>query len=113
MYHQIRSRGQLRIPRNDFCARLSFLEFVPVDEYHRWTADTTYQPNTALLDEVEPGQSYVLVITNFHGGAFIRYVIGDMIKITSLRNENLNIDIPQMVFDRRVDNLMISLASPV
>ena len=89
-----------------FVPHLSFLEFIPADEYHRWAMDTTYQPSTILLDEVKPGQSYALVITNFHGGAFIRYVIGDMIKIASLRNEKLNIDIPQMVFDRRADGLI-------
>jgi hypothetical protein len=35
-----------------------------------------------------------------------RYRIGDMIKITALRNDELNIDIPQMVFERRADDLI-------
>lgn len=85
---------------------LSFLEFIPEDEYYKWTIKPSYKPNILTLDEVEPGQSYVLVITSFHGVPFTRYIIGDMIKITTLRNEKLNIDLPQMVFEKRVDGLI-------
>jgi len=46
------------------------------------------------------------LVTNFHGGPFVRYRLGDMIRITSLRNEELGIDIPQMTFDRRADDLI-------
>jgi hypothetical protein len=59
-----------------------------------------------LLDEVKAGDKYEIVITNFHGGIMTRYRIGDIIKITSLRNEKLNIDIPQMVFHSRADDLV-------
>jgi hypothetical protein len=55
---------------------------------------------------VKAGENYELVITNFHGGAMVRYRIGDMIRITALRNKKLNIDIPQMVFERRADDLI-------
>jgi hypothetical protein len=46
------------------------------------------------------------VITNLHGGALVRYRTGDMVRITALRNEQLNIDIPQMAFERRADDLI-------
>jgi len=59
-----------------------------------------------LLDEVKEGENYEMVITNFHGGAMVRYRIGDMVRITSLRNEKLGIDTPQMVFERRADDLL-------
>jgi len=59
-----------------------------------------------LLDEVKPGQNYEIVCTNLHGGAFTRYRIGDIIRITSLRNDELNIDIPQMVFYSRADDVI-------
>ena len=36
----------------------------------------------------------------------LRYRIGDMVRITSLRNEKLGIDTPQMVFERRADDLL-------
>ena len=85
---------------------LSFLEFLPVDEYYRWKLEPNYKPSTLLLDEVQPGRRYLLVITNLQGGPFSRYVIGDTVRITSLRNEELNIDIPQVMVDRRVDGLI-------
>ena len=33
-------------------------------------------------------------------------VLGDIVKITSLRNENLDVAIPQMVFDSRIDSII-------
>ncbi|NLE02828.1 MAG: GH3 auxin-responsive promoter family protein, partial [Fibrobacter sp.] len=58
------------------------------------------------LDEVEAGGIYELVITTLHGGPLARYRTGDMIKIESLRNEKLDIDIPQMTFHRRADDVI-------
>jgi len=89
-----------------FIPNLDFFEFIPESEWFKGQLDHSYQPKTVLLDEVKAGETYEIVITNFHGGAMIRYRIGDMIRITSLRNEKLNIDIPQMVFERRADDLI-------
>jgi len=89
-----------------FIPHLNFLEFIPEEESLKSRTDPSYQPSTLLLDEVKPGENYELTITNFHGGALIRYKLGDMIKITSLRNEQLNIDIPQMLFHARVDDMI-------
>ncbi|MGD2065377.1 MAG: GH3 auxin-responsive promoter family protein, partial [Dehalococcoidia bacterium] len=75
-------------------------------EWFKWQLDHSYQPKTVLLDEVEVGNVYEIVITNFHGGIMTRYRPGDLIKIISLRNERLNIDIPQMVFHSRADDLI-------
>jgi hypothetical protein len=89
-----------------FIPHLNFLEFIPEAEHFKWQLDHSYQPKTVLLDEVKPGENYEIVITNFHGGALVRYRPGDMVRITSLRNEELGIDIPQMVFERRADDLL-------
>ena len=89
-----------------FIPHLNFLEFIPEEEHLKWQIDHSYQPRAVLLDEVKAGENYEIVITNFHGGALVRYRPGDMIKITSLRNEELGIDIPQMVFERRADDLI-------
>ncbi len=86
-----------------FISHLNFFEFIPEEESIKSREDPTYQPSTLLLDEVKPG-NYELVITSLHGGPFVRYRLGHLIKITSLRNEQLNIDIPQMVFLSRVDD---------
>jgi len=89
-----------------FFPNLNFLEFIPEKEHFKWQLNHSYQPKTVLLNEVKAGENYELVITNFHGGAMVRYRVGDMIRITALRNEKLNIDIPQMVFERRADDLI-------
>ena len=89
-----------------FIPHLNFFEFIPERESLKSREDPIYQPRTLLLDEVRAGENYEIVITNFLGGALIRYRIGDMIRITSLRNDQLNIDIPQMEFYSRVDDLI-------
>ena len=89
-----------------FIPNLNFLEFIPEDEHFKWQLDHSYQPKTVLLDEVKAGENYELVFTNFHGGALVRYRVGDMIRITSLRNEALGIDIPQMAFFGRADGII-------
>ncbi len=89
-----------------FIPHLNFFEFIPEEESLKSRADPSYQPETLLLDEVRPEENYELVITNFYGGPFVRYKLGDMIRIISLRNEQLGIDIPQMTFHGRVDDMI-------
>ncbi len=89
-----------------FVPNLNFFEFIPEEEHFKWQLDHSYQPKTVLLDEVKAGENYEIVITNFHGGPLARFRIGDMVRITSLRNEKLNIDIPQMVFYGRADDII-------
>jgi hypothetical protein len=86
-----------------FVPHLNFFEFIPEKESIKARNNPSYQPSTLLMDELKPG-NYELVITNFHGGPFVRYKLGHLIKITALRNEKLNIDIPQMTFLTRVDD---------
>ncbi len=86
-----------------FIPHLNFFEFIPEEESIKSWQDPSYKPTTYLMNELKPG-NYELVITSFHGGPFVRYKLGHLIKITSLRNERLNIDIPQMVFLTRVDD---------
>ena len=89
-----------------FVPHLNFLEFMPQSEWHQWLAEPTYQPTLFLLDEVQAGERYAVVLTNFRGGAFVRYFLNDIIKIESLRNERLNINTPQMTFDSRIDGII-------
>ena len=89
-----------------FLPHVNFLEFIPHGECQLWLKEPTYQPHALLLDEVQAEKRYGMVITNFRGGAFVRYFLGDIIKITSLRNEKLHINTPQMVFDSRVEDLI-------
>jgi hypothetical protein len=89
-----------------FIPHLNFLEFIPERESLKSRDDPFYQPETLLLDEVKPGEKYELAITNFYGGPLIRYKLGDMITITAQHNEKLGIDIPQMAFHARVDDMI-------
>jgi phenylacetate-coenzyme A ligase PaaK-like adenylate-forming protein len=89
-----------------FIPNLNLLEFIPEDEHLKWRLDNSYIPKTVLIDEVEVDKSYEIVITNFHGGAMVRYRVGDMLRITALGNDKLGIAIPQMVFERRADDLI-------
>ncbi|MFH1002639.1 MAG: GH3 auxin-responsive promoter family protein [Chloroflexota bacterium] len=86
--------------------KINFLEYVPEAEYHKWSADSSYQPLIFTLNEVNPGEKYATVITNFLGGALVRYVLGDIITITALRHERLNINLPQMTFYGRADDVI-------
>ena len=89
-----------------FLPNLNFLEFMPEEESLKWRLDSSYKPRTLLLDKVEPDHKYELIITNLHGGALVRYRLGDVVRIISLRNEKSNINLPQMVFHSRADYLI-------
>jgi len=83
-----------------------FLEFVPEEEWLRSRENKDYQPSTILLDEVKAGERYELIITNFHGMPFLRYRVGDLIRIASLEDEKAGIQLPQMVFESRADDII-------
>ena len=88
-----------------FLPDCNFLEFIPEDEYYHNVENPGFTPTTRTLSEVTPG-IYEVVVTNLHGNAFMRYRTGDFIKIVSIRDEELNIDIPQMEFYARVDGII-------
>jgi hypothetical protein len=83
-----------------------FYEFIPEEEWEKSRDNKDYQPSTVLINEVQEGQVYELVITNFHGGPFIRYRMGDLIKIVSLKDDETGVNLPQMVFHSRADDII-------
>ncbi|MEA3442630.1 MAG: GH3 auxin-responsive promoter family protein [Chloroflexota bacterium] len=89
-----------------FIPNLNFFEFIPGRENSKWQLDHSYQPKTVLLDEVKAGENYEIVITNLHGGILTRFKVGDVVRITSLRNDKLGIALPQMAFHCRADDLI-------
>jgi hypothetical protein len=92
-----------------FLPDVCFYEFVPESEWTRWRDDNKYIPQTVLLDEVRAGERYEIVITNFYGGALLRYRMHDLVRFVSLRDEEAGIELPSMVFAGR-DNDLIDLA---
>ncbi len=76
-----------------------FLEFIPEEE---WTK-TSGPPDTLLLNELEAGKRYEMVVTSFYGMPFLRYRLGDIIKVnTSGYRDSL----PQIVFEARSNDII-------
>ncbi len=100
-----RSKGKILSPDT------AFWEFMPETEYQLWRHDRSYQPLTCLTDELQPGR-YVLIGTSLLGGVFVRYFLGDLIRVVSTSDPELDIKLPQIVVESRADDL-IDLGSMV
>jgi hypothetical protein len=93
-------KGMTLIPYSDF------FEFIPEEEWLKSRANKDYKPATVLLDEVEPEKRYEIVITNFYGMPFLRYRLGDLIRVVGLVDNEAGIKLPQIVFESRADDLI-------
>lgn len=78
-----------------------FYEFIPAEEMNRSRADPDYRPRTCLTDEVRAGETYELVISVLHGGAFMRYRVGDTYHCVSAGGE-----IPRFTYVDRVPDVI-------
>jgi hypothetical protein len=83
-----------------------FVEMLPYEEFIKHQTDPQYTPKTVLLDEVQVDGIYEMVITNFHGGAFVRYRTGDLVKFISLENSDLGVRLPQMTFHAKSSDII-------
>jgi hypothetical protein len=63
-----------------------------------------------LLSELEMGKEYALVGSSFQGGALVRYVLGDSVKVLSLSEEGIGLKLPQLAVASRIDDV-IDIAS--
>jgi hypothetical protein len=88
-----------------FSPDIDFLEFIPLEEHLKYKADPSYTPKTVLYNELELGL-YEFVLTNFHGGALVRYRIGDLFEVISLGDEELGSPLPQLRFYSRADDVI-------
>ncbi len=86
--------------------RAAFFEFIPEKEWARSQQEKDYQPATVLLDEVEVGQRYELVLTSFHGMPFVRYRIGHLIMVLSRDDQETGVNLPQIAFVGRSDGVI-------
>ncbi len=83
----------------------NFYEFIPYDEHIKGKLDSNYKPKTILFRDLVPG-IYELVFTNLLGGVFTRYRIGDLIEVISMRDEEIDINLPQIRFYSRCDDII-------
>jgi len=84
-----------------FLPDMMFLEFIPEEERLKHEGDAGYQPSTVLLNEVEEGKSYEVVMTHFYGMPLLRYRMNDVIKVVAMKDEEAEINLPQIAFQRR------------
>jgi hypothetical protein len=73
----------------------NFYEFIPQQEYLKAEEEESYRPKTVLMDEVKTGELYELVISNLHGGPFIRYRTGHILRVMAAGDPASNIHLPQ------------------
>jgi len=79
-----------------------FYEFIRKEDTYRSLQEKDFIPPTRRIHEVVPGEEYELVITVLHGGAFVRYRIGDMFRCVALGDKEEGISIPRFEYvDRR------------
>ena len=89
-----------------FFPNMDFLEFIAEKDYRALVANPRFTPRSFTMDEVMPGAEYVLVGTNFHGGALVRYIIGDLVRVVSLEDQEAGIKLPQFTFVSRIDDVI-------
>jgi len=85
-----------------FIPDTAFLEFIPHEKHLKQQDNQDYQPSTVLLDEVEEGKLYEVVITHFFGMPLLRYRMNDIIKVVTLKDNETGVNLPQIVFQRRL-----------
>lgn len=85
-----------------FIPRTCFYEFVKLEDSIKNKINPNYIPKTYLMDEVEVGCSYEIVISVFHGGAFMRYRVGDVYKCLAIGTKEENTKIPKFEYLDRV-----------
>jgi hypothetical protein len=89
-----------------FFPETNFWEFITEQDYRVLASNPAFIPQTFMMNEVQPGREYVLVGTNFHGGALVRYILGDLVKIISLEDPIAGVRLPQAVVVSRIDNVI-------
>jgi hypothetical protein len=76
----------------------AFLEFIPEEEWAKWRLDPSHVPKTVLLDQVETGKRYEVVISSFYGQPLVRYRMFDIIEFVSMQDDETGVRLPQMQF---------------
>lgn len=83
-----------------------FYEFIPEADMLRSIEDPAYIPPTYLMNELQAGEKYELVLTTLRGGAFLRYRVGDVYRCLRTAKPADGLDIPQFEYVDRVPNVI-------
>jgi len=89
-----------------FLPDLVFLEFIPYEEQLKLQDVKDSRLPTVLLNELEEEKLYEVVISHFYGGPLLRYRMKDLVKVVALKDNDAGINLPHIVFQRRVDEVI-------
>ncbi len=81
-----------------FLPDTAFYEFIPYEDWVAERLDGVKPSRTLLMDEVETGKRYDLVVTSFYGGALLRYRLHDLLEVVAMEDTELGIRLPQFHF---------------
>ena len=89
-----------------FVPATNFLEFIRETDALAWDPTDSSELPTVLLDEVEPGERYEVVITSCVGMPFLRYRTGVLVDVLGAEDEEAGISLPQVRPCGRVHDLI-------
>ena len=64
-----------------FTPYTNYWEFITEADYRTLMSNPAFHPPALRMNELEAEKEYVLVGTSFHGGALVRYILGDLIRM--------------------------------
>jgi hypothetical protein len=76
----------------------NFFEFIPQEELVKEEHQAGHVPATLLLDDLQVGVVYELVVTNLLGGALARYRTGELFRLAASTNSDAKVALPQFVY---------------
>ncbi|MCH8847630.1 MAG: GH3 auxin-responsive promoter family protein [Chloroflexi bacterium] len=89
-----------------FVPGTNFLEFIRETDALAWNGTGSSELTTCLLDELEPGERYEVVITSCVGMPFLRYRTGVLVDVLATADEEAGIALPQVRPCGRVHDLI-------
>ena len=89
-----------------FVPGTNFLEFIKETDALAWDGTDPSALPTFLLDEVEAGERYEVVITSCVGMPFLRYRTGVLVDVLGMEDEDAGISLPQVRPSGRVHDLI-------
>ena len=89
-----------------FFPDVNYLEFIPEEESRKSQHRPEYVPETLLLNELEVGKRYEIVTTKLKGGTFVRYRVGDLIRVVAPARPEMGILMPQIRYEDRISNVI-------
>ncbi len=84
-----------------FIPSSAFFEFIPEEDWAAERLEGKKPSRTLLLNELEVGKRYEVVVSSYYGGPFLRYRMHDLIEISALRDDARGIKVPQFHFAGR------------